>query len=108
MGRYKCKYTLPSGKEVDLYYVGQLATALGRTPDTIRKWELAGIIPSTCFRDKLGCRLYTAEQIEAAVRVAEKCKIMQGKRMGDTTFTKQLTVEFKKLEEKYKGGGKDE
>lgn len=104
MGRVKCTYTLPNGETVELFFIGRLATALGRDANTIRKWEIAGILPSTCFRDRLGDRLYTAEQIEAVVKVAEKCKLMQGRRMCDTSFTKRVTEEFKRLEEKYKGG----
>ena len=39
-------YTSPTGKETVLYGIGMLAEALGRKPQTIRKWEISGIIPS--------------------------------------------------------------
>lgn len=83
-------------EEVELYYINALASALGRTSQTIRKWEIAGIIPDAIFRDKNGRRLYTKEQIEIMVRIAEECKITQGKSVAGTGFTKKV---YKALEE---------
>ena len=51
---------LPNGKKVELFPVGVLATAVGRTSQAIRKWEVAGIIPPSFFKDKSGKRLIRA------------------------------------------------
>ena len=34
-----------NGEELELFYVDRLACELGRTPQTIRKWEVSGILP---------------------------------------------------------------
>lgn len=93
--------TLPNGEELELFYIGTLATALGRTTNAIRKWEIAGVIPDPCFRDENGRRLYTQEQIDAIVRCAERAKIKQGLSIADTSFSTWVHKELAKLREKY-------
>lgn len=97
----KISHTLPSGKVIDLYYVGSLASALGRTSLTIRKWEISGVIPTTCFKDSLGRRLYSQEMINLIVDCAEKAQIKQGSSLSDTCFTKLCTEGLEKLRKKY-------
>ena len=93
--------TLPNGEELELFYIGTLATALGRTTNAIRKWEIAGVIPDPCFRDENGSRLYTQEQIDAIVRCAERAKIKQGLSIADTSFSTWVHKELAELREKY-------
>lgn len=93
--------TLPNGEELELFYIGTLATALGRTTNAIRKWEIAGVIPDPCFRDENGRRLYTQEQIDAIVRCAERAKIKQGLSIADTSFSTWVHKELAELREKY-------
>jgi hypothetical protein len=96
------KYTLPSGDTVDLFYIGRLATALGRTTNAIRKWEVGGIIPDPCFRDSLtGARLYTQEQIDAIVKCAEKAHIKQGQSIANTSFSVWVHKAIKEINKKY-------
>lgn len=67
------------GREVELFSIGQLAAALNRAPATIRKWEQDGVIPKATYT-KPGAnqspngrrRLYSREQIEALVRIAQE------------------------------------
>lgn len=92
---------LPNGEELELFYIGTLATALGRTTNAIRKWEIAGVIPDPCFRDENGRRLYTQEQIDAIVRCAERAKIKQGLSIADTSFSTWVHKELAELREKY-------
>ena len=47
-----CK--LPNGDDIELFYIGSLASALGRSTNAIRKWEIAGVIPDPCFKDDRG------------------------------------------------------
>ena len=42
-------YTLKNGEKIKLYPINVLANELGRTSQTIRKWEVAGILPKPHF-----------------------------------------------------------
>lgn len=99
---------LPNGETLELFYIGALAEALGRDPNTIRRWEIAGVIPDPCFKDKFGKRLYSQEQIDAIVRCAERAKIKQGGSFSNTSFSKWCYRELDKLKVKYTSilGGK--
>ena len=89
-------YTSPSGVETKLYNIGVVAEAIGRTSQTIRKWEVAGIIPPTPFKQN-GKRLYSKEHIDAIVKCAEKTKIMQGSKLSQTMFSSKLYEEFQRV-----------
>lgn len=100
----KYRYTLADGGELPLYYIGTLASAVGRTPNTIRAWEISGVIPDTFFRDKHDRRLYSSEQIEIVVSAAERAKISQGRSLRNTSFSRWVHKGFEELREKYKKG----
>lgn len=109
-GGKKVVYSFPNGEKMDLYYIGTLATNLGRQTDTVRKWEIAGILPDTCFKDTRGCRLYSEEQIDAIVNAAAKSKIVQGKAISQTSFAKRCHEAMDELRKKYRemrGGDSD-
>ena len=93
----KKEYTIKYGnKDLIVYPLGVLAEALGRTSRTVRQWEIAGIIPDT-FRIpcNLGLmRVYTAEQIQIIVKNAEKYKIVKGKNISNTHFSRKLQSEL--------------
>lgn len=90
-------YTTPTGVKTCLYNIGTVALALGRTSQTIRRWEVAGIIPLTPFKIG-GKRLYSDEHIDALVEFAEKHHIRTGTRIGDTAFSSNV---YKRYEEIY-------
>lgn len=79
--------TLPNGKDVEMYTIGALATALGRPIITIRTWIKLGYLPESPYRlptklDKRGKevqgrRLYTRPMIEAAVSLFESAGVSQ-------------------------------
>ena len=104
MPALKQDFRLPNGETIELFYIGTLANALGRTSNTVRKWEIAGIIPDPCFQDANGRRLYSQEQIDAIVRCAERAKIKQGYSIANTSFSQWCHKELNALKEKYKGG----
>ena len=104
MPALKQNFKLPNGQVIELFYIGTLANALGGTTNTIRKWEIAGVIPDPCFQDANGRRLYSQEQIDAIVRCAEKAKIKQGLSIANTSFSQWCHKELDALKEKYKGG----
>ena len=102
-------YTSPTGTETTLFNIGVVAESIGRTSQTIRKWEVGGIIPTTPFKDKSGKRLYSKEHIDAIVRCAERCHLKQGTQISSTTFSDNLYKEFDKINKMFfsKGDKKD-
>lgn len=93
----KIPYKSPiTGRETYLYNLAVLATALGRTSQTVRKWEVSGLIPPTPFRLH-NRRMYTQEHIEAIVRCAEKAHLTTGVSYSRTSFSKWVHEEFQKV-----------
>lgn len=88
-------YTSPNGKTTTLYNIGYLAEQVGRTSQTIRRWEISGIIPPTPFRQQ-GKRLYSKEHVEAVVKYAEKYRITLGNPIPKG-FAKSLYKSFQEL-----------
>lgn len=85
-----------TGYSTKLYNIKVVATALGRTPQTIRKWEVAGAIPKTPFKLE-GKRMYCKEQIDILVECAEKAQISTGKNMSQTGFTRNVQKRWQSL-----------
>ncbi len=54
-----------NGKTVEVFSTGQVAEAMGRTPQMLRNWENANLIPPSSFPDKH--RLYTKAQMRMIV-----------------------------------------
>ena len=100
-------YTTPSRIETTLYSISTLAERLGRTSQTVRKWEIGGIIPPTPFKIK-GQRFYSEEHIQAIVDSAEKSKIKAGKSIGNTQFSNRCYREFERLNKLFFGGKDNE
>lgn len=94
-------YTSPiTGRSTTLYNIQVAGDAIGRTSQTIRKWEVAGIIPPTPFKIQ-GKRLYSQEHIDALVKCAEEAKLKTGVKIKDTSFSKRLYKEFDKINEMF-------
>lgn len=89
------------GEELDLYYIGTLAEMLGRTTQTVRKWEVSGILPDSLFRDKLGRRMYTLEQIQTIVECAEQSNVRQGYSVANTNFSPRVYKALEEVNKKY-------
>ena len=91
-----------NGDTIEVFPVSYLANALGRTSQTVRKWEISGVIPR-CFVDPTSkVRFYSQEQIDTIVSLAEKCRITQGKSISQSTFTAQVTKALNSLNAKYR------
>lgn len=88
-------YTSPTGKETTLYNIGYLAEAIGRTSQTVRKWEVAGTLPPTPFKQG-NKRLYSKEHVEVVVKGVEKYQVTMGMQLS-THFKKYLYREFQRL-----------
>ena len=54
-----------NGRTVRVYSTGEVAEAMGRTPQMLRNWENAELIPPSSFPDKH--RLYTRSQMRMIV-----------------------------------------
>lgn len=90
-----------NGEEIELFYIERLATELGRTPQTIRKWEVSGILPKPIFRDKMGRRLYSQEQIDVIVECAEKSNVRIGYSIANTNFSSRVYDALAEVNKKY-------
>lgn len=99
--RHPIDYTFPNGEKTTLYPIGYLAVELGRDTSTIRKWEVGDVIPASIFRHK-GRRMYTQEMIDLIVKYAEKYKIVQGRSVKNSNFSRYVHIEMNKLFEEYK------
>jgi hypothetical protein len=95
--------TLPNGKDVEMFTLGALATALNRPVITLRAWMTEGYLPTSPYRlpstvDKngkevLGRRLYTRPMIEMTVELFTKAGILHAKRI-DWALHRQLINEI--------------
>lgn len=65
------------GHEVEMFTIGALAQAIGKSEVSVRLWQRRGYIPNTPFRlptrevngtKRLGRRLFTRSMIEAAIQ----------------------------------------
>jgi DNA-binding transcriptional MerR regulator len=82
-------------KQIEAYPVGELARRLGRTSQTIRKWEKDGVLPKA-GRDASGRRGYTAEQINVIVQLVHSVDYKMGTSIESTGLPELLQKEFKK------------
>lgn len=96
---YKNKKT---GYETTLYNSAVAGRAIGRSTQTMTKWEIAGTVPVTPFRVG-GKRMYCSEQIEILVECAYKAKISQGRKIAQTNFSSQVQKKWNELFKKIFG-----
>ena len=83
--------TMPNGKDMEMFTIGALASALGRPIITIRSWIKEGYIPTAPYRlpakkdrhgkDHQGKRLYSRAMIETAVELFSKAGVLEIKRI---------------------------
>jgi hypothetical protein len=87
------------GKMVELFPIGELGKAIGRSSVTLRKWEQMGVIPRT-YRDNSGRRMYTAGQIKATRRILAEENLNSGRSVMKSQFKQRLVEAFDNLREK--------
>lgn len=88
------EYTIPLVGKIVLYPISKISQVLTdagypRDTQTIRKWELSGVIPTAPFRNKLN-RLYSAKHIEELVRAVVECDIKRGIAIESTDFSERV------------------
>jgi len=95
------------GVKVEFFTVGHVALALGRTSRTIRWWEGKEVIPPATFRaaaprkskvKEAGDRLWTREQVEVMIRIAQEEGVLDGK-APTPAFTRKLVAAFLALQQ---------
>ena len=84
------------GRSIELFTISHLADALERSPETIRRWERAGILPRPRYRRRSTShrgerRLYSAGQIRRINYAAEEA------RLGDCRASRKSLERFKVL-----------
>lgn len=87
-----------NGVDVEMYSIGELAKELGRESQTIRKWEIGGIIPPTRFRDNAKRRLYPLQIVKGMKMIVDEEDITQGVSFETTDFTKRVEKLFREVE----------
>lgn len=97
------------GKPQEFFIIGHLAKALGYSVQSIRAWEDKGLLPRSPYRSprtkkpvaggrsNKGKRLWTREQIEGIVRLANKHKVILNKQPPTAAFAKDVAALFNSL-----------
>lgn len=107
-------YTV-AGREIEFYSVGQLAAALRRSSNTVRRWERSGWLPIATFRTPAAVkqkarRLYTRSQLETIVLIAQEEGLMEfvpgrdgqpwpRRNVQDTRFVERVREALRQLDE---------
>lgn len=93
------------GNPVEFFTIGALALALNKSVVTIRQWISKGYIPQAVYRlpdrgNIKGRRLYTREQIQVVLALAEEQGILSGRRIDwskNLDFAKKVHAGWKTL-----------
>jgi len=93
-----------NGENIELFKIGELASSVGKSVETIRKWELTGLIPKAGFRDKSSRRLYLKEEIDSLVKIVIEEKPYRGRSMASTKMKSRTYNEWGKIRKSMLGG----
>lgn len=94
------------GIDIRLYPVSKLASelskALGctRTTQTVRKWEVKGVLPPAMFRIANN-RMYSMEQIKLICKIAKEEQIKQGCSESMARFSERASAELRKINKNF-------
>ena len=87
-----------NNNEITVYSVADLGRQINRTAQTIRKWELDGIIPEA-KRDQVGRRIYSEEQVKAIVDTVLEYRFQTGQNIRETGFPEAVRAALREVEE---------
>lgn len=100
------------GKATEFFSIRHVAAAFGRSPVTIRAWENSGRIPAPITRTRTpegkhlpgttprGRRLWTREQIEGMLRIAEEEECILNGTAPTERFSVRANNLFKEIRER--------
>lgn len=95
------------GQDIEFFFIGALATAMGRSSNTIRRWISAGIIPASSYRMNSASvkgqrRLWTRAEIEGIARIAREEGLPEGRNVNSTEFPQRVKELFRVLKKEGK------
>jgi len=82
------------GKAYTVFWVGDLATEVGRSSRTVGCWCRSGVLPESPFRSPRGDRYFTSEMIGVIKAAVAKCG---GANLDLQSFTKEVKEGWAKL-----------
>lgn len=101
---------LLDGQAVEFFPISAVAKALGYSQNSIRLWETQGLLPKSPYRSQpprskpgakhptKGRRLWTREQIECILRLAEKHKVILNRQPPTRSFALDVGRAFAALQ----------
>ena len=81
-----------------MYPIGELARRLDRATQTIRKWEERDVIPKAMYKDSVGRRLYTEDQMQLVVTLADEL-LTNATSFAQSPFSERLLEEWNAMPE---------
>ena len=100
---------LVGGEKQEFFLISHLAAALGYSVQSIRAWEAASLLPRTPYRSpntrgkpqaagsRKGRRLWTREQVEGIVALANKHKVILNRQAPTPAFARDVAQLFRRL-----------
>lgn len=98
-----------NGKDQEFFSIGHLANALGYSVQSIRAWEQNNLLPRSPFRAPTprranqpeqvvkGRRLWTREQIEGILRIAQEEGVLLNRKQPTPAFARKVAILFQEL-----------
>lgn len=102
-------YYAVGGERMEFFTIGHLARALSYSQQSIRAWENQGLLPKSPYRSPKprrptiegrvikGKRLWTRQQIEGILRIAQEEGVVLNKKPPTRAFAKKIAVLFREL-----------
>lgn len=106
---YKPLSYLVNGERREFFAISHVAKALGYSVQSIRAWEDKGVMPRTPYRSprtrgavaggrsNKGRRLWTREQIEGLLRLAQKHGVILTKKPPTIEFAREVAAFYASL-----------
>lgn len=91
-----------AGQEVLAYSLGQVGARVGKSADTIKRWEKQGIIPASFCRSDGNHRLYTTHELNCLEHAIKAFDVKQGNQIN-IGFKAMVFELFAKVASFYKG-----
>ena len=100
MRRQPKKFKVPTDDVLFAYPIGELASRMKRSSDSIRNMIKRNLLPDTPFKinDR---RYFTDEQMNLIVNVAKECNIRNGVSFEKCDFTRRIYLRHYSLMKKY-------
>jgi hypothetical protein len=103
-------FYMVNGNRQEFFTIGHLAKALGYSQQSIRAWEATGLLPKSGIRSPKarkpmaggrstkGKRLWTREQIDGILRIAQAEGVILNRKPPTLAFAKKVRDMFRELQ----------